>query len=114
MLKSKKLIFIILSAVFLFSCGPQTVTKTDGKAMASLMSLFFMCQSLAKADANVECTLINLEDYGVVENSGIKLDPNINIQIAIVDKKFSAIANHAEGKDYFHINSAGKVIPITH
>jgi len=113
MLMSKKLIVITLSTLFLFSCGPKSVTKKDGQAMASLMSYFFLCQALSKKDTDAECTYLNLEDYGVVEKTGIKLDPDINIQIAIVNHELSAIASHVDGKEFFHMNSSGKIVPLT-
>jgi hypothetical protein len=113
MLKSKKLIVIILSTIFLSSCGPKSVTKVDGEAVASLMSYFHLCRALAKEDKDADCTFINLEDYGVVEKRGIKLDPNINIQVAIVNHKLSAFASHVEGKEVFHLDSTGKIAPLT-
>ena len=81
--------------------------------MASLMSYFFLCKALSKQDKDADCTFLNLEEYGVVEKTGIKLDPNINIQVAIIDHKLSAVASHVEGKEVFHMNSAGKIVPLT-
>lgn len=112
MFKPKRLIILILIVGFLFSCGPPSVTEVDGEAMGSLMSLIFLCSKLSREDSDAECTFINLENYGVLESSN-KLRPDVNIQIAIIDHKFSATASHIQSEMVFLLDSAGKIAPIT-
>ena len=113
MFKPKRLIILILIVGFLFSCGPPSVTNVDGKAMGTLMSLIFLCSALSREDSDAECTFINLENYGVLESSDIKLSPDINIQIAITDNKFSATGSHFQSETVFSLDASGKVAPIT-
>ena len=113
MYKSKNLLLLILVVGFLFSCGPKSTTDEDGQAMTELISLLFLCKALPKEIGDTGCTFIKLENYGVSEKTGIKLNPEINIQIAILDNKFTATASHAQSENVFSVDSLGKVEPIT-
>lgn len=113
MFKPKRLIVLILIVGFLFSCGPPSTTKVDGEAMGTLTSLVFLCQALSRENSDAECTLINLENYGVLKTDGLKLSPDVNIQIAIIDHKFSAIASHYRSELVFSMDTSGKIAQIT-
>ncbi len=114
MIKYKRLILLILILGFLFSCHPGLkVTKKDSEAMQTLVSLMFFCGMLSQENSDANCTFINLENYGILEKAGIKLNPDVNISIAILDNKFSATASHISSEMVFSLDSSGKVAPIT-
>ena len=113
MFKPKRLIIVILIAGFLFSCGPPSGTEGDAKATTTLMALFFLCNALSKEDSDAECTFINFENYGVLESTDIKLSPDINIQISIIDHKFSATASPIGSEMVVSLDSSGKIALIT-
>lgn len=113
MFKPKRLIILILIVGFLFACGPPSATKVDGEAIGALTSFAFICSALSKEDSDAECTFNNLENYGVVEKMGLKFSSDVNIQIAIIDHKFSATASHIQSEMVFLLDSAGKIAPIT-
>ena len=85
----------------------------DGESIKSLMSLLTLCHFLKTQNSDSECTLINIENSGVAEKVGLNLDPDINIQIAIIDHKFSATGSHIQSATIFSLDASGKIAPIT-
>ena len=110
--RPKRMIILVLIVGFLFSCGSPRATKVDGDAMASLASLLFLCQALSRLNSEAECTFINLERFGVVESTGLMPNPDINIQIAIIDHKFFATGSHFQSETVYSLDASGKVAPI--
>ncbi len=113
MFKPKRLIILILFVGFLFSCGPPRVTDKDGEVIQSIMSIYDLCGYLKRKTNDTECTFIKLESYGVLEIASIALNPDVIIQIAIIDHKFFATGSHIQSEGIISIDSSGKIAPIT-
>ena len=113
MFKPKRLIILILIVGFLFSCGPPSATDRDGEVIQSIMSIFDLCEYFKTKTNDTECTFIKLESYGILEIAGIALNPDVIIQIAIIDHKFFATGSHIQSGKVITIDSSGNIVPIS-
>ena len=52
---------------------------------------------------------MNIEDYGLLEDVDLKLDPDINILMSAQGKEFSAFASNIASGNVYVLASTGKV-----
>jgi len=77
------------------------------------MSVYDYCGYLKKKTNDTECTFIKLENHGALESAGIKLNPDVIIQIATIDHKVFVTGSHIQSEKIVSIDSSGNISPLT-